>query len=218
MRFAGRRPFITAPAWATRVERGHAYWSRLSLRRRRGLRHRNYRARVDDRVGEQQVTVQTNVARNFPRSFFETARKRWNSNVLNSMFEILAGELRAKLLGNHSGNPRRSGHRRGGGGVGGMAAAPVGGGAWPGFETTRRAPAAPQAPLVWRAPEGPEGTAGLRADAPSRRLAARTASGRAAAHRHTQRPSPKAGPDGARNNSGATSNTAQGRGPAGPRP
>ena len=72
----------------------------------------------------------------------------------------------------------------------GPAAVPVGGGrAWPGFETTRRA-----------------------------KLAARTASGRAAAHRHTQRPSPKAGPDGARNTSGATSNTAQGRGPAGPRP
>ena len=34
------------------------------------------------------------------------------------------------------------------------------------------------------------GLAGLRGDAPSRRLAARTASGRAAAHRHTQRPGP----------------------------
>ena len=72
----------------------------------------------------------------------------------------------------------------------GLAAVLVGGGrAWPGFETTRRAT-----------------------------LAARTASGRAAAQQHTQRLSPEAGPDGARNNSGATSNTAQGRGPAGPRP
>ena len=44
----------------------------------------------------------------------------------------------------------------------GPAAVPAGGGrAWPGFETTRRA-----------------------------QLAARTASGRAAAHRHTQRPGP----------------------------
>ena len=34
------------------------------------------------------------------------------------------------------------------------------------------------------------GLAGLRDDAPSQRLAARTASGRAAAHRHTQRPGP----------------------------
>ena len=32
---------------------------------------------------------------------------------------------------------------------------------------------------VWRVPAGPQGLAGLRADAPSRRLAARTASGRA---------------------------------------
>ena len=46
----------------------------------------------------------------------------------------------------------------------GSAAVPVGGGgAWPGFETTRRA-----------------------------KLAARTARGRAAAHRHTQRPGPTA--------------------------
>ena len=59
----------------------------------------------------------------------------------------------------------------------GQTAAPMGGGrAWPGFETTRRAegsqrgrraggppptgtPSSP-APLVWRAPEGPEDTAG----------------------------------------------------------
>ena len=63
-----------------------------------------------------------------------------------------------------------------------------------------------QAPPVWRAPEGPEGTGGLRGQAAvpvggggawpgleaTRRakLAARTASGRAAAHRHTQRPGP----------------------------
>ena len=47
-------------------------------------------------------------------------------------------------------------------GLRGLAAVPVGGGrAWPGFETTRRA-----------------------------KLAARTASGRAATHRHTQRPGP----------------------------
>ena len=58
---------------------------------------------------------------------------------------------------------------------------PIGGrrgacGAWPGFETTRRA-----------------------------KLAARTARGRAAAHGHTKQPGPTAGPDGARNTSGATS-------------
>ena len=56
--------------------------------------------------------ITTKVARNFPRSLFETARKRCNSNVLNSMFEILAGELRATLLGNHSGISHRRGRRR----------------------------------------------------------------------------------------------------------
>ena len=47
-----------------------------------------------------------------------------------------------------------------------QAAAPVGGGgAWP--ASRRRATThAPQAPPVWRAPEGPEGTAGLRGAAP----------------------------------------------------
>ena len=55
-----------------------------------------------------------------------------------------------------------------------LAAVPVGGGgAWPGFETTRRA-----------------------------KLAARTARGRAAAHGHTEQPGPTAGPSGARNTSG----------------
>ena len=85
-----------------------------------------------------------------------------------------------------------------------------------------------EAPPVWRVPEGPKGQAAVLVGGgrawpgfeTTRRatLAAWTASGRAAAHRHTQRLSPEAGPDGARNNSGATSNTAQGRGPAGPRP
>ena len=45
---------------------------------------------------------QTNVARNFPRSFFETTRKRCNSNDMISNFEIIAGELRATFLGNHN--------------------------------------------------------------------------------------------------------------------
>ena len=58
----------------------------------------------------------------------------------------------------------------------GQAAVPVGGGgAWPGF------------------------------DAPSRRLAARTARGRATAHGHTKQPGPRDRPHGARNTRGATS-------------
>ena len=59
----------------------------------------------------------------------------------------------------------------------GLAAVPVGdGGAWPGFETTRRA-----------------------------KLAARTARGRAAAHGHNQQPGPNR-PRGAQNTGGATNN------------
>ena len=59
---------------------------------------------------------QTNVARNFPRSFFETTRKRCNSNDADSRFEILTGELRAKLMCD---------------GRAGSTAVPVNYGAWP---------------------------------------------------------------------------------------
>ena len=123
----------------------------------------------------------------------------------------------------HVGTPGAAGVE-GAGGMEGQAAVPVGGGgAWPGFEAThqatrqrtrshwcggrrrdRRARAgfktkhnhtsAHQAPRVWRAPEGPEGTGGLR-DRPLRAAGSRVAISRAA------------GPSGARNTSGATSNT-----------
>ena len=44
------------------------------------------------------ITTSAKVAHNFPRSFFETTRKRCNPNDAHSMFEQAAGELRAKLL------------------------------------------------------------------------------------------------------------------------
>ena len=112
------------------------------------------------------------------RRTFNKPRKRCNSNDANSIFEQAAGELHAKLLCGR-----------------GLAAAPVGGDrAWPDIEPTRRAklacgdlagrppptgtpsspaqregrrPRAHQAPLVWRVPEGPEGTGGLRGAAPN---------------------------------------------------
>ena len=40
----------------------------------------------------------THFAHNFPRSLLEIAQKRCNSNDMNSIFEALAGELRAELL------------------------------------------------------------------------------------------------------------------------
>ena len=106
---------------------------------------------------------------------------------------------------------------------------------------TGRHHTAPKAPPAWRAPEGPEGTGGLR-DRPLRAAGSRVAisraagpdgarntrgatsntSRKAAAHGNNQQP----GPAGrakrpARQHStprGATRNTAQGRGPTGPRP
>ena len=44
------------------------------------------------------ITTSAKVAHNFPRSLFETTRKRCNPNDAHSMFEQAAGELRAKLL------------------------------------------------------------------------------------------------------------------------
>ena len=52
-----------------------------------------------------------------------------------------------------------------------------GGGAWPDNEPTRRV--SNQAPLVWRAPEGPEGTGGLRGAAPNEVRTPSLAGGRA---------------------------------------
>ena len=43
-------------------------------------------------------TLPNNVARNSPRSFFDYASKRCNSNAANSKFEIVARELRATLI------------------------------------------------------------------------------------------------------------------------
>ena len=54
-----------------------------------------------DARGRQRHHRQTNFARNLTRSFFETARKRCNSNDMNSKLELIAGELRATFLDNH---------------------------------------------------------------------------------------------------------------------
>ena len=49
--------------------------------------------------GQQRHHRLPNFARNLSWSFFETPQKRCNSNDANSMFEQVAGELRAKLMG-----------------------------------------------------------------------------------------------------------------------
>ena len=148
------------------------------------------------------------VARNSIEQSFNKVRKRCNSNDLNSMFEIVAGELRAKL-GAVSAMPQvRSGHDT-------CAAAR------PGRASRRRAqpPISHHAPLLWRAPEGPEGTGGLR----DRPLRAKLACGDLAGGRTRRRPQRQrrhkqhaqegrrppahtaAGPDGARNTNVTTS-------------
>ena len=65
-------------------------------------------------------------------------------------------------------------------GLQGLAAVPVGAGrAWPGFEPKHKHTSAHQAQLVWRAPEGPEGTGGLRGAAPNEVRPPSLAGGRA---------------------------------------
>ena len=67
-----------------------------------------------------------------------------------------------------------------------------GGGAWPGFETTRRAAYQQLASLVWRAPEGLEGLAAVPVESDHSEPKARVgrSRGRAAAHRHSKQPGP----------------------------
>ena len=78
---------------------------------------------------------------------------------------------------------------------------------------TSASPTAPQVPPVWRAPDSlaavPVGGGGAWPDNESTRrakLAARKASGRAAAYRQTEQPGPTARPDSAQNTSSTTSN------------
>ena len=102
----------------------------------------------------------------------------------------------------------------------------------PGRASSRRVelPNSDPAPLVWRAPEGPEGLAavpvgggraraGLEIDHSEPQARVWRSRGRAAAHRHTQRHGPSRQASGARNTSGATSiNTRRRRLAGGPPP
>ena len=150
------------------------------------------------------------------------------------MFEIVAGELRAKLGVDSAAMCARAGHEA----CEAKAGPDCGEESLAGFRANAphisdtappvwRAPEGPAgpgraihsdlAPLVWRAPEGPVGLAAAAVGGggawpgfeTTRRaqLAARTASGRAAAHGRTKQPGPTAGSDGARNTSGATDTT-----------
>ena len=103
------------------------------------------------------------------------------------MFEVVVGELHAKL-GVGTGVRGARAWREACGVKAGLAAVLVGGGgAWPGFETTRSATHSDTASLVWRAPEGPEGTGGLRGAAPNEVRPPSLAGGRALRHPEHQR-------------------------------
>ena len=88
----------------------------------------------------------------------------------------------------------------------GQAAVPVGGGrAWPGFETTHRAKLAARTARGRAAAHRHTQRPGPSRQA-TRRPEHQRARGRAAAHGHIEQPGPTAGPDGARNTRGTTSN------------
>ena len=115
------------------------------------------------------------VARNSIGRSFNKVRKRCNSNDLNSMFERVAGELRAKLGVDSAMRQARCGRDT----------CAVAGPGRASRQRTRPHPAA-QTPPVWRAPEGPAavpvgGGGAWPGFEPTRRakLAARTARGRA---------------------------------------
>ena len=82
-----------------------------------------------------------------------------------------------------------------------QAAVPVGGDrAWPNNKPTHRASSAHRAPLVWRAPEGPEGQGGLRGAAPNEVRSPSLAGGRALRrpeHQRHHKPRPIGGRRGA---------------------
>ena len=189
----------------------------LSTNRRATLRtNRNQQKRtacdITTTVG--QNPPPRKVARNSIGRSFNKVRKRCNSNDLNSMFERVAGELRAKLGVDSAMRQARCGRDT-------CAAAGPGRAS---RQRTRPHPAA-QTPPVWRAPEGPAavpvgGGGAWPGFEPTRRakLAARTASGRAAAHRHTQRPGPTASGRAAGDLSGEQATTAGITRPRGGRP
>ena len=121
------------------------------------------------------ATPPRKVARNSIGRSFNKVRKRCNSNDLNSMFERVAGELRAKLGVDSAMRQARCGRDT----------CAVAGPGRASRQRTRPHPAA-QTPPVWRAPEGPAavpvgGGGAWPGFEPTRRakLAARTASGRA---------------------------------------
>ena len=146
---------------------------RATLRTNRN--QQNTRKELPATSPRQWGTPPRNLARNSIGRGFNKVRKRCNSNDLNSMFERVAGELRAKLGVDSAMRQARCGRDT----------CAVAGPGRASRQRTRPHPAA-QTPPVWRAPEGPAavpvgGGGAWPGFEPTRRakLAARTARGRA---------------------------------------
>ena len=134
---------------------------------------------LSNKLDHRRETPHRNFARNSIEQSLNKARKRCNSNDLNSTFEIVAGELRARLGVGSALIDARAGHEARGVKAG------------PGQKAKQHAQphVSDHAPPVWRAPEGPAGLAAVLVGGggawpgfePTRRakLAARTVSGRA---------------------------------------
>ena len=115
----------------------------------------------------------------FPTIFTVLGRYFFHRGTPNDRPVLCRGDLSfTQPLRGHSESPRRC-----------LAAVPAGGGAWPDNESTRRAAYQQLASLVWRAPEGPEGTGGLRGAAPNEVRTPSLAGGRARRRpEHQRRP------------------------------
>ena len=106
---------------------------------------------LSNKLDHRRETPHRNFARNSIEQSLNKARKRCNSNDLNSTFEIVAGELRARLGVGSALIDARAGHEARGVKAG------------PGQKAKQHAQphVSDHAPPVWRAPEGPAGLAAV---------------------------------------------------------
>ena len=124
---------------------------------------------LSNKLDHRRETPHRNFARNSIEQSLNKARKRCNSNDLNSTFEIVAGELRARLGVGSALIDARAGHEARG----------VKAGTGQKAKQHAQPHVSDHAPPVWRAPEGPEGTGGLRGAAPNEVRTPSLAGGRA---------------------------------------
>ena len=159
-----------------------------------GQASHNDTARPSSRRSAEEANLPTTqVARNFPRSVFESPRNRCNSNDMNSNVEIVRRELRATLLGNHSWSLTKSAWLQ-------CPWAAAG----PGRASRRRAE---------RSSQRGRRAGGQATRRPEICRGHKQTSRKAAAHRHTQRPGPSRQATRAAGNQAGHSNAGNQAGP-----